>query len=334
MTTRRRALRLALLGALPAAAGVSAALLAGAARAQPAAYPNRPIRLVVPYGAGSATDLQARLLVPRMGELLGQSLIIENKPGATGVIGSETVARAAPDGYTLVLGTNASHATLSSLMPRMPYDVLRDFTCIGRVSSTPAFVVVHPSVPAKDLKEFVAWTRTQPQGVSYASTGAGGSGHLASEMLRLQAGAQLVHVPYKDGARAVSDLIAGEVKMMSYFASLLPHVRAGRMRALAILADRRSPGIPELRTAAEQGYPGMEMAAWAGLFAPAGLPDAIRDRLYAALQAAVTDPTVAAQFVAQGVDSALLPPAEFRRYVASEIERWGAVVRAGNIKLE
>ena len=296
-------------------------------------FPSRPIKLIVPYGPGSATDVQTRVLLPKMSEVLGQPVLVENRPGATGVIGAEAVARAAPDGYTLVVGTNATHATMQSLT-KLPYVVMRDFSFIGRMSSTPAFVIVNNDVPAKTLPEFVAWAKTQPQGVSYGSTGSGGSGHLASELIRLKTGINLVHVPYKEGARAITDLIGGEIKMMSYFASILPQVRAGKLRALAVLADRRSPSAPDLPTAAEQGMPGLDVAAWAGMFGPAGLPVAVRDRLWAALEAALDDPKVRESFLQQGVEPLPLGTDAFQRYCESEAVRWADIIRTAGLKLD
>jgi tripartite-type tricarboxylate transporter receptor subunit TctC len=330
VSTRRSWVR-----ALGAAGVVAAAAptLTREARAQAAAFPNRPIRLVVPYGPGSATDVQTRVLLPKMSEVLGQPVLVENRPGATGVIGAEQVARSAPDGYTIMTGTNATHATLQSLT-KLPYVVMRDFSFIGRMSSTPAFVIVSNDVPAKTLPEFVAWAKTQPQGVSYGSTGSGGSGHLSSELIRLRTGINLVHVPYKDGGRAVTDLIAGEIKMMSYFASILPQVRAGKLKALAVLADRRSPSAPDLPTAAEQGLPGLEVAAWAGIFGPAGIPQPIQEKLWGALEAALNDGKSREQFLQQGVEALPLGLEPFRRYCEAEAARWADVIRTAGLKLD
>jgi tripartite-type tricarboxylate transporter receptor subunit TctC len=318
-------------------AGLAGAVaLAGTARpaaAQSGAFPNRPIRLIVPYGPGSATDVQSRTLLPKMSEVLGQPVVVENRPGATGTIGAEQVARTAPDGYTIMVGTNATHATMQSLT-RLPYVVMRDFSFIGRMSSTPAFVIVNNDVPAKTLPEFVAWAKAQPQGVAYGSTGNGGSGHLSSELIRLRTGINLVHVPYKDGGRAVTDLIAGEIKMMSYFASILPQVRAGRLRALAVLAPQRSPSAPDLPTAAEQGLPGLEVAAWAGMFGPAGIPQPVLERLWGALEAALNDPKTREQYMQQGVEPLPLGLEPFRRYCEEEAARWAEVIRTAGLKID
>lgn len=316
-----------------AAAGIATAGVARGTHAQSAAYPTRPIRVVVPYGPGSATDVQARVLLPKMSEVLGQPVVVENRPGATGTIGAEQVARTAPDGYTIMVGTNATHATLQSLT-KLPYVVMRDFSFIGRISSTPAFVIVNNDVPARTLPEFVAWAKTQPKGVPYGSTGSGGSGHLASELIRMKTGIELVHVPYKDGSRAVTDLIGGEIRMMSYFASILAQVRAGRLRALAVLAEKRSPSAPELPTAAEQGLPGLDVAAWAGLFGPAGIPAPVLQKLWDALAAALDDTKTREQFMQQGVEPLPLGLETFRRYCEAEATRWAEVIRTAGLKLD
>ena len=327
MNPNRRQLVAGIAAAAASTAGVRAA------SAQGAAYPTRPIRLVVPYGPGSATDVQTRALLPKMSEVLGQAVVVENRPGATGTIGAEQVARTAPDGYTIMVGTNATHATMQSLT-KLPYVVMRDFSFIGRMSSTPAFVIVNNDVPAKTLPEFVAWAKTQPQGVPYGSTGNGGSGHLATELIRTKTGINLIHVPYKDGNRAVTDLIAGEIRMMSYFASILPQVKAGRLRALAVLADKRSPSAPDLPTAAEQGMPGLDVAAWAGMFGPAGIPQPILEKLWGALEAALNDPKTREQYMQQGVEPLPLGLEPFRRYCEAEAVRWAEVIRAAGLKID
>ena len=316
-----------------AAAAAASATAARGASAQASAFPTRPIRLIVPYGPGSATDVQTRTLLPKMSEVLGQQVVVENRPGATGTIGAEQVARTAPDGYTIMVGTNATHATMQSLT-KLPYVVMRDFSFIGRMSSTPAFVIVNNDVPAKTLPEFVAWAKTQPQGVPYGSTGNGGSGHLASELIRMRTGINLIHVPYKEGNRAVTDLIGGEIKMMSYFASILPQVKAGRLRALAVLSEKRSPSAPDLPTAAEQGLPGLDVAAWAGMFGPAGIPQPVLEKLWGALQAALDDPRTKEQFMQQGVEPLPLGLEPFRRYCEAEAARWAEVIKTAGLQID
>jgi tripartite-type tricarboxylate transporter receptor subunit TctC len=274
------------------------------------------------------------MIAPRMSQLLGQSLVIENKSGATGVIGSDAVAKSPPDGYTLVMGSVASHGTLVSLMPSMPYDVLRDFVPIGLATTPPGLVVVHPSVPARTLAEFVAWSKTQGNGVDYASSGVGGSGHLATELLRLKTDAKLVHVPYRDVGRGISDLLAGRVQMMIYYAPLLPHIRSGALRGLAVLSERRVAFAPDLPTAIEQGVPGLVASGWCGLFGPAKLPDAIRDKLYAAMKEALLDPAIQPILAEQGQEALPMGGAEFRRFVEAEIGKWAEVVKISGARLD
>ncbi|QHE87034.1 Bug family tripartite tricarboxylate transporter substrate binding protein [Hydrogenophaga sp. BPS33] len=298
------------------------------------AYPSRPIKLIVPFSPGSLTDGTARLFAPRMAEALKGTIVVENIAGASGIIGSETAAKAAPDGYTLVMGGVTSHGTLVSLMKKLPYDVNRDFTPIGLAVAPPAFFVVHPSVPARNLKEFVEWSRTQPQGVSYGSSGVGSSGHLTAELLTMKTGAKLVQVPYKNVGQAITDLIAGHVKMMIYYAPLLPHVRKGDLRALAVLSDQRASFAPEVPTAREQGFENVTSSGWVGVLAPAGLSTPIRDKLYAALKLALDDPGLRKTLATQGQEAIPLPPAEFKAFMNSEITRWGEVVRVSGATME
>ncbi len=330
--SRRRTLITAAAGAATMA-GLGAAPRAQS-RSGSEPFPTRPIRIIVPYGAGSTTDMTMRMIAPRMSQLLGQPLVIDNKSGATGVIGSDAVAKSPPDGYTLVMGTVASHATLVPLVPTLPYDVLRDFTPIGLAATPPGLVVIHPSVPARTLAEFVAYSKTQPDGVDYASSGVGGSGHLATELLRLKTGAKIVHVPYRDVGRGISDLLAGRVKMMIYYAPVLPHVRSGALRGLAVLSDKRVAFAPDLPTAIEQGVPGLVASGWQGLFGPAALPDAIRDQIFGAMKDALLDPAIQPLLAEQGQQAAPMASVEFRRFVKAEIDKWTEVVKAADIRLD
>ena len=335
MTDRRQAMRAMLGASMMTGAAVTAGVLPRSAFSQAAAgqFPSRPIRIVVPYGAGSTTDLTARMIAPKMAQILGGPVVVENKAGATGVIGSEEVARATPDGHTLVMGTVASHGTLVSLRT-LPYDVLRDFVPVGLATVPPGLVVVHPAVPATNLKEFAAWSRAQPQGVSYASSGVGGSGHLATELLRMRTDAKLVHVPYKDVGQGVADLLAGHVQMMIYYAPVLPHIRSGKLRGLAVLSEERVAFAKDLPTAIEQGVPGLVASGWAGLFAPAGVPVPVRDKIYLAMKQALLEPEIKSKLADQGSEAVPLPPDEFRNFVKSEIDKWGEVVRVSGTKME
>ena len=311
-----------------AGAGLAAPVPTGRALAQ-AGYPDRPIRVIVPFGAGTSTDILTRLISPRMSQSLGQPVVVENRPGA----GSDAVAKAPPDGYTLCMGSIASHSINVALMPKLPYDVSRDFVPISLVTNAPNLLVVGPQVPVRTLPEFLAWSRQQIGGASYASAGNGTSSHLAGELLRLRTGAPLVHVPYRSGAQAVTDVVAGHVPMLVYqVAAVLPFVRDGRLRALAAASTRRLEWAPEVPTALEQGVPDFDVSAWHGLFAPAGLPAPVLERVFGALTEALTDPEVRPKLAEQGLEPVGMAPAEFRRFLQADIAKWRGVVRAANIK--
>ena len=309
------------------------ALLPGRADAQ-AEWPARTIRMVVPFGAGTSTDIMTRLVSPQMSRGLGQPVVVENRAGAGGVVGSDAVAKSAPDGYTLCMGSIASHSVNMSLMPSIPYDVLRDFTPILLVTTAPNLLVVNPSVPARTLPEFLAWARTQ-RGVSYASAGNGTSSHLAGELLKLRSGAPLEHVPYRSGAQAVTDVIAGNVPMTIYqVTAVLPFVRDGTLRALAATSAKRLEWTPHVPTAMEQGVEDFDVSAWHGLFAPAGLPGPVRDRIFAALQAALASPEVRPRLVEQGLEPVGLPPDDFVPFLRADIAKWAEVVRISGARAD
>lgn len=327
-TTSRRALLGGVLGA-----GLAAPALG--AQGNGSNWPARPIRLVVPFGAGTSTDIVSRLLTPRMSEILGQPIVVENRAGAGGVVGSDGVAKAPPDGYTLCMGSIASHSVNVSLMPSMPYDVLRDFTPLSLVTEAPNLLVISPSIPAKTLPEFIDWAKKQRNGVSYASAGNGTSSHLAGELLKMKTEAPLVHVPYRSGAQAVTDVIAGTVPMTIYqVTAVLPFVRDGKLRALATTSAKRLDMVPEIPTAIEQGVADFDVAAWHGLFAPAKLPVEIRDRIYAALREALFAPEMKAQLENQGLIPVATPPDEFRPWLEADIEKWREVVRVSGARAD
>jgi tripartite-type tricarboxylate transporter receptor subunit TctC len=329
----RRARRSVLLGA----AGTLFATRATSVRAQTAsgAYPVRPIRLIVPYGAGTSTDTMTRLVAPHMARSLGQPIIVENRPGASGALGSEAVSRSAADGYTLLMGAVASHAVLPSLMPHLPYDPMRDFTHISLVTNAPNLLVVHPKVPAGTLREFLAWAGRQRDRVPYASAGNGTSSHLAGELLKLRTGAQLEHVPYRSGAQAVTDVVAGQVPMLIYqVTAVLPFVREGTLRALATTSNQRLEWTPGIPTVEDEGIPDFDVAAWHGLFGPAALPPVVLDPLYGALRAALEDPGLRPRIRELGLVPVGMPPAEFSGFLGADIAKWREVIRAANIKAD
>ncbi|MFC0389054.1 Bug family tripartite tricarboxylate transporter substrate binding protein [Muricoccus vinaceus] len=322
-TPSRRSL---LLGAAALPALARAALAQGN-------WPDRPIRVIVPFGAGTSTDIMTRLVTPRMSQELGQPIVIENRPGAGGVVGSEAVAKSLPDGYNLCMGSIASHSVNVSLMPRLPYDVLRDFTPVSLVTNAPNLLVVGNHVPARTLQEFLAWARTQRGGASYASAGNGTSSHLAGELLKQRTGVPLEHVPYRSGAQALTDIISGQVAMTVYqVTAVLPFVRDGKMRALATTSARRLEWTPDVPTVEEQGVAPFDVAAWHGLFAPANLPAPVLDRIFHALTTALNDPKLRPKLNEQGLEPVGMAPAAFRPWLEADIAKWREVVRAGNIK--
>ncbi|WP_426954798.1 Bug family tripartite tricarboxylate transporter substrate binding protein [Muricoccus radiodurans] len=322
MPNTRRALLLATL---------SAPALVHRAAAQDR-YPSRPIRVIVPFAAGTSTDIMTRLVTPKMSEEVGQPVVVENRPGAGGVVGSDAVAKSPPDGYNLCMGSIASHSVNQSLMPRLPYDVLRDFTPVSLTTNAPNLLVVGQSVPARTLQEFIAWAKTQ-RSVAYASAGNGTSSHLAGELLRLKTGAPLEHVPYRSAPQALTDVISGQVPMTIYqVTAVLPFVRDGKLRALAATSARRLEWTPDVPTAIEQGIADFDVSAWHGLFAPAKLPEPVLDRIYGALNKALTAPDLRPRLIEQGLEPVGLPPAEFRRFLIADIEKWREVVRAADIK--
>ena len=298
-------------------------------------WPARQIRIVVPFPAGGATDIAARLIAERMGVSWKQPVVVENRAGAGGNVGSDVVAKAPPDGYTLIMGVTGSHAINISLYSNMPYDPVRDFEPVSQVAVVPNAVVVHPSVKATTLKDFVALAKAQPGKFDYASLGSGTAAHLGMEMLKREAGIFMVHIPYRGSAPAVADLIGGQVQvMMDGLPSALPHVKAGRLRALAVTSQKRSPAAPDLPTIAESGYPDFYADAWSGLFAPRGTPAAVVDKLALEVQRILRLPDVRERFAGLGAEPVGSTPAEFAAHVRREIDKWARVVKASGAKVD
>ena len=312
----------------------AAMLLASAAGAQDARYPAKPIKLVVGYTPGGATDIIARTIAAKLQDSLGQTVIVENKPGATSNIASEAVAKAAPDGYTLLMGTIAN-ATNMTIYKNPGYDTLRDFVHITQTMSAPSVLAVHPSVPAKTLRELIALAKAQPGKLTYASSGNGGSPHLAGEMLKLRAGIDIVHVPYKGATPGMTDLLGGQVTMSFQTAlSAIPHLQSGKLNVIAVAAHRRMTLLPNVPTMAEAGMPDFEVSSWNGLFAPAKTPADIVARLHQATVKALSLPDVREKLAAQGAEAVGQSPEEFRNYIKSEIDKWGRVIRESGAKVE
>jgi tripartite-type tricarboxylate transporter receptor subunit TctC len=312
-----------------------ACLAAGTAHAQTDAFPAKPIRIIVPFPAGGATDIAARAIADKMSANWKQPVLVENRPGAGGNVGADFVAKSAPDGYTLVMGITGSHAINTSLYAKMPYDPVKDFEPITQVAVVPNVIVVHPSVSAKTLKELVDLAKRQPGKYDYASLGSGTAAHLGMELFKTSAGIFMVHIPYRGSAPAVADLIGGQVQvMMDGLPSALPHVKAGRLRALAVTSQKRSPAAPDLPTIAESGYPGFYADAWSGLFAPKGTPKGIVDKLAIETQRILKLPDVRERFAALGAEPVGSTPAEFAQHVQREIDKWARVVKQSGARVD
>jgi len=310
------------------------ALLAAAPAAQAQKYPERPVRLVVPFAPGGGTDIIGRIVGQGLAEVLGQPVIIDNRGGAGSTLGTEIVARAPNDGYTLLFG-NISLAFNATLYTKLRYDTLRDLAPISLSAVQPNILVIHPGLPAKNLREFIELARANPGKYNYASAGTGSGTHLAAELLKLQTKINIVHVPYKGTGPALTDLLGGQISMMvSTFASALPHVRSGRMRALGVTTTKRSPATPDVPTLIEGGVAGYDYSTWYGLLAPANTARRLIDELNAANRKVLSREDIRQKLESQGVDPILNTPAEFAAYLKSEIEKWGKVVKATGAKAE
>ena len=309
--------------------------LCAATQLATAAYPEKPVRLVVPSVPGGGTDATMRILAPKLAELLGQQVIIDNRGGAAGNIGAEVVARATPDGYTL-LAAVASHTINPHLMTKVPFDIERDFAPISLAVTLPNVLVSNPSLPVKTVKQLIAFVKAHPGELQYASAGYGSNPHLMMELFTGLAGLKMVHVPYKGAGPAFTDVIAGHVHMMAgNILSALPHVRSGRIRAYGVTSAKRSPGAPEIPTIAESGVPGYEAVQWFGLLAPAGTPPEIVKTLHAAVVKALNDPAINKRFVTGGADPRpSRSPEEFAAFMRAEHKKWGEVIRNAGIKSE
>jgi tripartite-type tricarboxylate transporter receptor subunit TctC len=330
MPTKRSFLhRLVLLGST-----VPAASLAGPSLAQ-GTYPERPITLVVPFPAGGSTDLVARVVAERMGKELGQSIIVENRGGAGGNIGSAAVAKADPDGYTILMGTVATHALNPALERKIPYDIVADFAPVALLVVVPNVLVVNPDFPAKNVQELIALLKEKPGEYSYASSGNGTPLHLSGELFKSMAGVDMVHIPYKGAGPALIDVMGGHVPIMfDNLPSSTEHIRAGKLRGLAVTTAERAPSMPDLPTIAESGLPGYETYTWNALFAPAGTPKDVIDRLNAAANAAVADPDVQAKLKDVGAVPKGSTPEELASHVQAELAKWAPVVKASGAQID
>jgi tripartite-type tricarboxylate transporter receptor subunit TctC len=298
-------------------------------------YPDRPIRMIVGFPPGGGVDMVARLMASGMTKVLNQSIVVENRSGAAGSIATEYVAKAPADGYTILMGNTGSLAINPSLYPNSAYDTLRDFRPVALVSTSPLALVVHPGVPAHSLKDFIDMARREPGKVNFGTGGSGSIAHLTMELLMLQTGTRMLHVPYRGGTPAITDLVAGQLQMVVEGVPLVsPLVRAGKLRALAVTSSKRSQVLPDVPTAAESGFPDFVVTAWYGIVVPEGTPDAVVQRLNAAANQALADPDLRAKLAQQGSDAAGGAPADFGKFLEQEVGRWGDAVRKSGAKVQ
>ncbi len=319
---------------LLAAAVCAAVAHLPAAHAQ--AYPNKPVKIVVPYAPGGPNDIVARLLAEKLTQANGQTFLVENRPGGGSNIGAEAVAKSAPDGYTLLVAAT-SHSINMTLFPKenLKYDLAKDFSPVSLLMTGPLVLVTSPKVPAKDLKEFVALAKSKPGKMAYGSSGNGASTHLAGEMLNARAGIQTIHVPYKGSGPALTDLMGGQIDfMVDTLISSMPFVKGNKIHALAVTGKARSSALPDVPTVAEQGYPGFEAVAWIGLLAPATTPPEIVAKLNADVKKILESPEVKVRLSEQGFNAEWQKPEVFGAYMKNEVQKWGAIVKSANVKVE
>jgi tripartite-type tricarboxylate transporter receptor subunit TctC len=298
-------------------------------------YPAKPIRIVVPFAAGGSTDILARTIAQRLNEALRGPVIVDNRPGGAAVVGADHVAKSPPDGYTLLMGTNTTHAVAPHLYSKLPYNAQRDFVPISEVAYNPQFLDVHPSIPVRSVKELIALAKARPAQLNYGSAGQGSTSHMAMELFRSMAKVDLVHVPYKGTGPALIDLLGGHLSLMfDVVLTTLPHMKAGKLRVLGVSSLQRADVAPDVPTIAENGLPGFEALVWFGLFAPAGTPSDIVNRLSNEVAAIVRQPKLRETFAAQGLTAVGSGSQEFAAKVAKEHGLWGKVVREAGIRLD
>ena len=310
-------------------------LCVAAAQAFAQGYPAKPVRMIIPYPPGGGNDTLGRLFAAKLGERIGQPVVVENRPGAGTIIGTEAAAKSPPDGYTILLSSIATHALSPNLYAKVPYDPIRDFAPITLLGIAPTVLVVPADLPAKDLAELVAAAKAKPGGLTYASGGNGTPPHINGEVFKSVAGVDLLHVPYKGGGPALVDLMAGRVQvMLDTAASAMPHVRSGKLRALAITGAKRSAEYPDIPTFAEAGLPGYDTNAWYSMHAPAGTPPEIVRRLNAELVASLEEPDVQARFKQLTTEPVGNTPEEFAAFVKAELDKYARVIKAAGIRLD
>ncbi len=324
--------RRALVVLMTAAAGTPYAAFA---QARAAAFPAKPVKIIVPYTPGGTNDVLARLLAQKLQESWPQPVVVENKPGAAGNLGAAEVAKATPDGHTLLL-TNINITSMNpALSDRMPFDPAKDFAPISLLGTTSLVLVVHPKVPAQNVRELVTLLRQRPGSMSYASSGNGSPQHMSAEMFKAMTQTSAVHIPYKGAAPAISDVVGGQVEMtVGVVNQLLPHIRSGRLRALAVTSAKRLPNLPEVPTMSEAGVPGYESEIWLGLAAPTGTPAAVVDQINQDVRRVLAAPDVVTRLAGQGVDVLVSSPEQMRQRAADDLKRWSAIIKTAGIKAE
>ena len=313
-------------------ATAAAALISLAAQAQ---YPDKPIRLIVPFAPGGVTDTSGRVVADALAKRLGQTIVVENKSGASGNIGTQQVAQAAPDGYTLVLGFDGTLVINPHVFTNFPIDVLRDLEPVGKIGDATLIIVAHPSFPAKTLPELIAYSKTQPGGVSYGTSGVGGTPHIAGELLNQKAGAKLTHIPYKGGGAAMTDALGGNIPLVyTAVAGAMQHVKAGRLVPIAVSSATRTPSLPEVPTFMEAGIADFESSSWVAILAPAKTPRAIVEKLNRELNAVLSDPPIVEKLASLGIVATPGTPQQLTEQMRTDLAKYGQVVKAAGIKAE
>ena len=318
-----------------AAAILAACVLAMPGLAGAQGYPSRAVKLVVPFPPGGSLDFAGRLIAQRLTEMWGQSVVVENKPGAGGNIGADFVAKSAPDGYTILLGALSTHAVNPNLYAKMPYDAVKDFAPITLIATTPNVLVVNAATPVSNVREFIAWTKANPGKLAFGSGSNGSAGHLAGELYKAETGTDAVHIPFKGGAPATQALLAGDTQFMfDNLANAMAQVKAGKLRAIAVTTAQRSPLAPELPTMAEAGLPGFDISTWYGLFAPAGTPAAVVAKWNADVTKILTSPDVRAKLMADGAEPAPDTPEQFAQMISRELAKYAKIIKASGAKVD
>jgi len=298
-------------------------------------YPTRPIRLIVPFAAGGVTDTSARVVADRLGARLGQPVVVENRPGASGNIGTLQVAQAAPDGYTLMLNFDGTIVISPHVFPKLPFDTVRDFIPVTKLGNAALILVAHPSLPVKDVRELIAYAKAKPGSLSYGTSGTGGTPHLAGEMLNQRAGIDLAHIPYKGGGQAIGDAVGGQIPLVfTAIASAQQHVKSGKLVGLGVPSEKRNPSLPDVPTFVESGLPGFVVDSWVGIFAPAKTPRPVIDRLNRELVALLQQPEVRERFAVLGIEPVGNTPEQFGEQIRADLARWEKVVKQANIRLD